>query len=182
MQINPAPVISLLDRITHIESLAVLTAMITPALLISASGTFILSTSNRLGRVVDRIRGLSDKMEELLDLQDTKPELFDKRRILIFNQMGQLSRRVSLLQRGLTFFYLAAALFIAASIAIGLAAIASKAGQYEWIPGILGLSGAFCLFIGAISLLNEVRIAVTAAQQEMAFFDELTAHHRRLVE
>jgi hypothetical protein len=30
--------------------------MITPALLISASGTLSLSTANRLGRVVDRIR------------------------------------------------------------------------------------------------------------------------------
>jgi hypothetical protein len=36
------------------SSLAVLTAMITPAVLISASGTMILSTSTRLGRVVDK--------------------------------------------------------------------------------------------------------------------------------
>ena len=32
--------------------------MITPAVLISASGTMILSTSTRLGRVVDRVRSL----------------------------------------------------------------------------------------------------------------------------
>ena len=43
--------------------LTVLTSMITPALLISASGTFILSTSNRLGRVIDRVRKLSEDME-----------------------------------------------------------------------------------------------------------------------
>jgi hypothetical protein len=40
-----------MDALT--SSLAVLTAMITPAVLISASGTMILSTSTRLGRVVD---------------------------------------------------------------------------------------------------------------------------------
>jgi len=41
-----------MDALT--ASLAVLTAMITPAVLISASGTMILSTSTRLGRVVEQ--------------------------------------------------------------------------------------------------------------------------------
>jgi hypothetical protein len=36
-----------------ISATAVLTAMITPAVLISACGSMILSTSSRLGRVVD---------------------------------------------------------------------------------------------------------------------------------
>jgi hypothetical protein len=39
--------------------------MITPAVLISACGSMILSTSSRLGRVVDRVRALSDRLEEL---------------------------------------------------------------------------------------------------------------------
>jgi uncharacterized protein DUF2721 len=41
----------------------ILSAMITPALLISAAGTLILSTSNRLGRVVERIHAWSDQFE-----------------------------------------------------------------------------------------------------------------------
>lgn len=45
--------------------LAVLTSMITPAVLISACGALILSTSVRLGRVVDRVRVLSDRFEDL---------------------------------------------------------------------------------------------------------------------
>jgi hypothetical protein len=49
------------------SALAVLTAMITPAVLISACGTMLLSTSTRLGRVVDRVRSLSDRLEELAD-------------------------------------------------------------------------------------------------------------------
>ncbi|MBL0332872.1 MAG: DUF2721 domain-containing protein [Chlorobi bacterium] len=36
--------------------LGILTSMLTPAILISACGTLILSTSSRLGRVVDRVR------------------------------------------------------------------------------------------------------------------------------
>jgi len=49
------------------SAIAVLTAMITPAVLISACGSMILSTSSRLGRVVDRVRGLSDKWESMTD-------------------------------------------------------------------------------------------------------------------
>lgn len=39
--------------------------MITPAVLISACAALILSTSTRLGRVVDRVRALSDRFEEM---------------------------------------------------------------------------------------------------------------------
>ena len=41
----------------------VLGGMITPALLISACGTLVLSTSNRLSRVVDRVRVLTAEVE-----------------------------------------------------------------------------------------------------------------------
>ena len=56
----------------------ILGAMITPALLISASGTLTLSTSNRLGRVVDRIRKLTTEAENLPADSDLE-ELVEKR-------------------------------------------------------------------------------------------------------
>lgn len=43
--------------------------MITPAVLISASGTLVLSTSNRLTRVVDRVRTLAREAEALQELE-----------------------------------------------------------------------------------------------------------------
>ena len=55
------------------NAITVLTAMITPAVLISACGSMILSTSVRLGRVVDRVRSLSDRLEEIVhDDQQTE--------------------------------------------------------------------------------------------------------------
>ena len=58
-----------LTQVVKINSLAAalnaLTAMITPALLISATGTYILACTNRLGRVVDRMRLVSDRVETL---------------------------------------------------------------------------------------------------------------------
>ncbi|MDX6385657.1 MAG: hypothetical protein QOK48_3230, partial [Blastocatellia bacterium] len=66
-----------MDGVT--SSVAVLTAMITPAVLISASGTMILSTSTRLGRVVDRVRSLSDRLQALPD-EDPKTEMLEEKR------------------------------------------------------------------------------------------------------
>ena len=58
-----------MDWLTRLEApqnaLAVLTAMITPAVLISACGALIFSTSTRLGRVIDRTRILSERFQEL---------------------------------------------------------------------------------------------------------------------
>ena len=45
----------------------VLGAMIAPTILVSAVGTLVLSTSNRLSRVVDRVRTLSSQAAHLID-------------------------------------------------------------------------------------------------------------------
>ena len=48
------------------STLEFLTAMVTPALLISATGSLVLSTSTRLGRVVDRVRQLEERLSGLI--------------------------------------------------------------------------------------------------------------------
>src|SRR5438046_249213 len=96
--------------------------MITPALLISATGTFILSTSNRLGRVVDRVRVISEKMDDLMHPGGVL-EMIDERKAMFIEQLGRLSKRADILQRSLTMFYLASGAFVASSVAIGFAAM-----------------------------------------------------------
>ena len=90
------------------SAVAVLTAMITPAVLISACGSMILSTSHRLGRVVDRVRVLSDKLEELAKQQQFDPEDAKERQAIIFEQMDKLTSRARILQRSMVTFYVAA--------------------------------------------------------------------------
>jgi hypothetical protein len=78
----------------------ILGAMITPAVLISACGTLSLGTSNRLGRVVDRIRVLSEVAESLAG---DGPLLYaDEKRNLISALLFVLSRRMKLLQTAVT--------------------------------------------------------------------------------
>jgi len=147
-------------------SLAVLTSMITPAVLISASGTMILSTSTRLGRVVDRVRSLSDRLQTLPD-DDTKIDLLDEKRAMIFDQLDKLTSRSRLLQRALTTFYLAVGVFVATSVAIGVVSFFSA--RFAFIPVALGLIGAFFLFYGSMLLVFEARLALSTTHAEMDF-------------
>jgi hypothetical protein len=149
------------------SALAVLTAMITPAVLISACGTLILSTSTRLGRVVDRVRVLLQHFEELAH-GESRSELFEERRAMMFDQLDKLTSRARLLQRCMTVFYLALGIFVATSVAIGLAA-ATDIVRYSWLPVVTGLVGALFLFYGSILLIFEARLAFKTIQSEMDF-------------
>lgn len=97
-------------------AVAVLTAMITPAVLISACGSMILSTSSRLGRVVDRVRALADKLEELARTNSTDTK---ERQGIIFAQLDKLTSRARILQRSMVAFYLATGMFVATSVGSG---------------------------------------------------------------
>ena len=164
-----------MDALT--ASLGVLTAMITPAVLISASGTMILSTSTRLGRVVDRVRLLLDRLREL-SASDEKPEFFEEERAMLYDQLDKLTSRSRLLQRALTSFYLAVGVFVATSAAIGLVAFFAARGfsgaRGAWIPVLMGLIGAVFLFYGSMLSVFEARLALSTTHAEMDFVWRIT--------
>ncbi|HZT60963.1 MAG TPA: DUF2721 domain-containing protein [Pyrinomonadaceae bacterium] len=153
------------------SALAVLTAMITPAVLISACGALILSTSTRLGRVVDRVRALIDRFEEMVKSGEDV-ELYEERRAATFEQLDRLTTRSRLLQRSMTVFYLALGVFVATSVSIGLVAAAGREG-YAWISVVLGLVGSCGLFYGSILLVFEARLAQVSLNAEMDFIWKL---------
>ena len=153
------------------SAVAVLTAMITPAVLISACGALILSTSTRLGRVVDRVRLLIDRFEQMMKAQD-EVELFEERRVVIFDQLDKLTSRTRLLQKSMRVFYLALGVFVATSVAIGLVAAVGRP-SHAWLPVVLGLGGACGLFYGSVLLIKESRLAQDALNAEMDFIWKL---------
>lgn len=155
------------------EALAVLTAMITPALLLSASGTFVLSTSIRLGRVVDRVRAIADRMDEMMHQPEL--EMLEERKALLMDQTRQLSARATVLQRALTIFYIASSLFVLTSVAIGLDALFNRGGLH-WLPVALGISGAFCMLYGSWLLIGEARRAVNGLRDEMRFLTRMAEY------
>ena len=157
---------------TLAAALNVLAAMITPALLISATGTFILSTTGRLGRVVDRMRTVSDRIETL-----ALGENLALRVERIANYRAQLKRlnvRLMMLQRSVTTLYLAAATFVLTSVAIGVAAIVSI--KLYWMPVVLGIGGACLLLAASVMLILEARHAVSDLNLESEFLGHIASH------
>ena len=140
----------------------VLGAMITPAVLISASGTLVLSTSNRLSRVVDRVRNLAAEAGSL----GQGERISDERRRLIAGQLTTLSSRAVLLRSALTAFYFAIGMLVATSIAVGI--VAALRWQYGWIPVVTGLGGACALLWGSLLLVREARQAIGFTLHELA--------------
>src|SRR5438094_7700165 len=83
-----------------------LTAMVTPALLISATGSLVLSTSTRLGRVIDRVRELERRLGELIYVEDKSDvPLYDKRVEVIVDLLDKVTSRSRILQKALGAFY-----------------------------------------------------------------------------
>jgi len=148
-------------------AIAVLTAMITPAVLISACGSMILSTSSRLGRVVDRVRTLSDRLEDMAVRQERGSALIE-RQASIFQQLDKLTSRARILQRCMVTFYMSLGMFVATSVAIGIVPFTGNP-RYNMIPVVLGLAGACFLFYGSVLLILEARLALSTIHGEMDF-------------
>jgi hypothetical protein len=143
----------------------VLGAMITPAVLISAAGTLVLSTSNRLNRVVDRVRILVAQAERLGTCEGLAIREPKTGRQLIAEQLAVLSSRVLLLRSAMTALYLAIGLLVATSIAVGV--VAAFHWVHGWIPVVSGLMGTCVLLYASFLLVREARLAVGMLLQEM---------------
>jgi hypothetical protein len=149
------------------SAIAVLTAMITPAVLISACGSMILSTSSRLGRVVDRVRSLSDRLEAIANSNESLADATERQEA-IFHQLDRLTSRARILQRCMVTFYLSLGMFVATSVAIGIVPFTHDV-RYNVIPVALGIAGACFLFYGSILLILEARLALSTIHSEMDF-------------
>jgi Protein of unknown function (DUF2721) len=151
----------------------ILGAMITPALLISASGTLVLSTSNRLGRVVDRVRTLANMAEELEPADGSTAEEVEEKRKLISDQLAKLTARIHHLVPAITALYTAIGLLVAASISVGVVALLRA--ELTWIPVAFGLVGASAMFYGSLLLVREARLAVDSTLHEMTYVRKVVA-------
>jgi len=161
------------DLIPNVNSLnptiEFLTAMVTPTLLISATGSLVLSTSTRLGRVVDRVRELEKRLSEVITTDDAEKEkipLYEKRLDTIVNLLDKVTTRSRILQRAMSAFYYGLGFFILTSVTI---AIAGFFNIYRWLPILVGVVGICFLFYGSILMLLETRMATATVNAEMDF-------------
>ena len=148
-----------------------LTAMVTPTLLISATGSLVLSTSTRLGRVVDRARDLEKRLGEMIYVEDKRDvPLYEKRVEVIVELIDKVTSRSRLLQRAMAAFYYGLCLFILTSVTIAVAAFFTS---YRLLPIPIGIIGIMFIFYGSILMLRETRMATATIKAEMDFTWEL---------
>jgi threonine/homoserine/homoserine lactone efflux protein len=144
-----------------------LTAMVTPTLLISATGSLVLSTSTRLGRVIDRVRDLEQRLSELILVEDKKSTpLYEKRVDTVVNLLDKVTSRARLLQQAMGAFYYGLGFFVLTSVTIALAAFFNA---YRWVPIPVGIIGIMFLFYGSLLMLRETWMATATVNAEMDF-------------
>lgn len=147
------------------SSIGVLTAMLTPAVLIMVCGSLILATSQRLSRLMERTRKLFEQHRTALRKGGESISDLHEEREMLRRLLPLMIKRVRFLQIGLTSLYLALTFFVLTSVLIGVFEISGL--QYPWIPLAIGMIGAGFLFHSTLMLLSETRIGIKAVYFEM---------------
>lgn len=147
-------------------AVGVLSAMITPAILILATGSLLATTSNRLMRVIDRVRELSAEIRNLVQ-GSALDDLGRSRRELLFVLLRSATTRARMLQRSLTWLSLAIGSFILTSIVIGVLSLTHY--DVGWVALLFGFIGSVLLLAASVIMILESRIALTSIRAETAF-------------
>jgi len=152
-----------------LSSSRILTSMITPAVLISACGTLIFSTSARLGRIFDRVNIMKGEVEAIVEGRISYPV---ERMELLAGQIALQRRRATLIQKAMVALYTATAFFIASSLAIAVD-VAYGSSDSAWIPTIIALAGGLFLFAASALLLYESRFNLRFVNRSIDFIEFL---------
>jgi Protein of unknown function (DUF2721) len=147
-----------------------LTAMITPAIFLTANASLIISTSNRVSRVVDRIRVLND-LADKLDRDVTELDFAAHRLEHVHDQMRRLERRSDRLRFALTALYLAFTTFVGTSLTLAIDAMLQN-----WLvafPTLLAVIGVSLLLFASVNLVLEALEALRSNRLETGFYREL---------
>jgi len=139
--------------------MSVVTAMITPAILILAAGSLVASTLVRLGRVVEQTRVLIVKGQSL------RAEGKLAAVAIIEGRMARQLRRAELTRNALWGYYLAIVLFLISSVTIALSQLLHT--RLVWIGPAMVLAGGFMLIVATSQLVVEVGLSAGSLREEV---------------
>jgi len=142
------------------SGISIISAMITPAILLLASGNLVSSTLTRIARVFDRAREIIDRARAARAAGDAlAAELLE-------GLLRSYLRRTSLLERALSAYYLAIGLFVAASLAIAFDNIIGHI--VPWLSIAFVVAGAILLLLGSLAIFLETNLAAGVLRHEIA--------------
>ena len=155
---------------TDLPDYSTLTAMITPALFMTATGSLIISTSNRMSRIVDRIRQLND-LGDMLSRGQSDVDFPAERIAHIVAQLDRLVTRSDRIRQALTLLYLALALFVGTSLSMAIHVLIGS--NVLAMPTALAIAGVSLLLLASVQLTREAHAALGGNRVEIDFYREL---------
>ncbi|OJW13680.1 MAG: hypothetical protein BGO49_29570 [Planctomycetales bacterium 71-10] len=148
-----------------------LSAMITPALFMTATGSLIISTSNRMSRIVDRIRQLNHEGDELSRGAKKDVDFVEDRMEHVSVQLDRMVRRSDRIRSALTLLYSAMAMYVGTSLTVALVTLLG--GSLLFIPTTTAILGVCLMLTACIQLLRETHIALRNNRLEILFYQKL---------
>ena len=127
----------------------VLSAMLAPALFLTASAALLTNANNRLARISDRLRAVLDESE-------TPGPGGRQARLDI------LRRRSSAILRSIRLLQLAICAFVATSLAISVDAVGEL--HLPLLPTVLAMIGVGLLFGGTLEMWREATLSVRSLE------------------
>jgi hypothetical protein len=152
-----------------------LSAMITPAIFLTANGSLIISTSNRMSRIVDRIRVLNELGDKLCR-GGTDLDYLPQRVAHIEDQLDRLVRRSDRIRHALTTLYLGFASFVGTSLFLAVDVLAGN--RLVAMPTLMAVLGVGLLLGACVNLVREALEALRSNRLEVGFYRDLQARRR----
>ncbi len=154
------------------SSYATLSAMITPAIFMTANGSLIISTSNRMARVVNRIRVLNEQGDSLCR-GDSKLDFVAERRAHVVDQLDRLVWRSDRVRYALTMLYMAFGSFVGTSLMLALDTMVGNRSLMASIATSLAVAGVGLILLATVNLVREALAALRANRREIQFYRDL---------
>jgi len=142
-----------------LPAMTIIYAMITPAILILATGNLIGSALMLHGRVVDRARVLIARRRDLRGAGDLEGAAF------LDELIPAVRLRLAMVQIALSSYYLATGFFVLASLAIAFESALSFAPN--WLATMLTIIGVMLLLAGCMLLFADTALSTKVIRREL---------------
>src|SRR5262245_998058 len=141
------------------SAIALIAAMITPAVLILASASLAASALVRMARVVDRARALASSVH------DGTWNKFGAPPDVLRSWLERHLRRARYAEQSIAFLYGAVVVFIATCLSIVLDRLTGE--SLRWVPVSLAILGALLVLAGGARMVAESRLSGQQIEEEI---------------
>jgi hypothetical protein len=152
-----------------------LTASVTPVVLISACGLITLALYNRLGAILTRLRAFhQQKLELLKQLDDRESDESYTLLRMVDSQIEKVTLKAKVVQKGLYCLLSAAVAFLLCST---FAAVAVLNEQFSMIALGMHFVGLLLFLSGIGWAIRELTLSIMPLDEENAYLESVTANH-----